>query len=446
MRLWKGKQIPLRGDNKKGNCNGKGAGGFGDRVFCDMSAAVTSVNSPRTSERPWIFGLLIAPSAVVANGVVQGGVLAYLLSLQGIGSGTQSHLIGLLSLPTSLYFLWSPITDFFVRRRTWLLIGGLTAAVLMGLAFQSPNLSAHGALVLMLLSACCGQLVVSSAGGMMGVLHSEETRRKAGSFYQAGSMGLGALSAWGLMWLSPRVGRGVLGGVAAAMIGVPALAALLAPRQDRLSDETLRATGQRIWREFRSTFVRWDAVPYTLCMVFPGATGAAVGLLTGVAAQYGVRGDRVAWVNGLLGGMVMAAGSGLMALLKTRVRATVLYMLVALVNCGCMAVMWLLPMRPSTYYMGVLLYLFTVGACYAVFTAVVLEFLGNSGKSGSGRYSIINSLGNVPVLYMIQVDGWGAERWGGRGIALAESVAGGVGALVLLAWFLSRKPRPRGME
>ena len=405
--------------------------------------ASDSSSQPDSQDRSWIFGLLIGPSAVVANGVVQGGVLAYLLSLQGVGSGQQSHLIGLLALPTSLYFLWSPITDFFVRRRTWLLIGGLTAAVLMGMAFQLPHLSSRGSLVLMLLSACCSQLVVSSAGGMMGALHSEGVRRKAGSFYQAGSMGLGALSAWALMWLSSRVGRGALGAVAAAMIGIPALAALLAPPQDRLSEETLGATARRIWTEFRSTFLRWDAVPYTVCMLFPGATGAAVGLLTGVAAQYGVRGDRVAWVNGLVGGLLMAAGSGVMALIAVRARATVMYMLVALVNCGCLSVLWLLPMRPSTYYLGVLLYLFTVGSCYAAFTAVVLEFLGNSGKSGSGRYSLINSLGNVPVLYMIQVDGWGGDRWGGRGVALAESVVGGVGALVLLAWFLGRKRRSR---
>ena len=55
-----------------------------------------------TRERPWIFGFLIAPSAVVGNGVIQGGVLSYLLSMQGVGSGMQSHLIGLLALPTSL--------------------------------------------------------------------------------------------------------------------------------------------------------------------------------------------------------------------------------------------------------------------------------------------------------------------------------------------------------
>src|ERR1039458_7518591 len=78
-------------------------------------------------DRPWLCSQMIAPSAVVANGVIQGGVLAYLLSVQGIGSGRQSRMMFLLGLPTWLYFLWSPITDFFVRRRTWVLIGGVLA-------------------------------------------------------------------------------------------------------------------------------------------------------------------------------------------------------------------------------------------------------------------------------------------------------------------------------
>jgi PAT family beta-lactamase induction signal transducer AmpG len=86
------------------------------------------------------------------------------------------------------------------------------------------------------------------------------------------------------------------------------------------------------------------------------------------------------------------------------------------------------------------LYLFTVGSCYAMFTAVVLEFLGASGKSGGARYSIINSLGNIPVLYMLQLDGWGGEHWGGRGLAAVEAVVGGVGAVLLLACFLIRAP------
>ena len=58
---------------------------------------------------------------------------------------------------------------------------------------------------------------------------------------------------------------------------------------------------------------------------------------------------------------------------------------------------------------------------------------------GSGRYSIINSLGNVPVLYMLVLDGWGGDKWGARGLAGTEAVVGAVGAMILLAYFMTRK-------
>ena len=147
----------------------------------------------------------------------------------------------------------------------------------------------------------------------------------------------------------------------------------------------------------------------------------------------------MAWMNGLAGGLLMAGGSATAAILPAKTRAAVMYMIVALVNCATLCILWLGPLRPSTYYLGVTLYLFTVGICYAMFTAVVLEFLGHSGKSGSGRYSIINSLGNVPVLYMLTLDGWGGDKWGARGLSGTEAVVGAVGAVILLAYFLSRK-------
>jgi PAT family beta-lactamase induction signal transducer AmpG len=390
-------------------------------------------------DRPWLYSLLIAPSAVMMNGVVQGGVLAYLLSVQGIGSGRQSRIISLLSLPTIWYFLWGPVTDFFVRRRTWLLVGGLTASVAMAAAFHERDLSSRSAFLLMLLSACCSQLVVSGCGGMMGAMHAERSRRVASSFYQAGSMGFGALSMSLLVWQSARVSQAKLGWLAAALIGLPTLFALAAPRQEIITEESFSATIYRVWLECKKMLWRWEALPYIACLTFPMGSGAAISLLPGVAKQFGVSGDNVAWINGLLGGLLMAAGSTCAALLTSRVRASVMYMIVALVNCATLCVFWLGPLRPSTYYGGVLFYLFTIGTCYAMFTAVLLEFLGASGKSGSGRYSVLNALGNVPVIYMLRVDGWGGDKWGGRGLAGSEAVVGAVGAVILLAYFLTHK-------
>jgi PAT family beta-lactamase induction signal transducer AmpG len=403
------------------------------------SALAPAPKNEAAGGRAWLFAFLIAPSAMVANGVIQGGVLAYMLSQRGIGSGGQSHLVFLLALPTMIYFLWSPLTDFLVRRRTWLLIGGVSSGVFMAVALAQKNLQATSTIVLMFLAACCGQLVVSSCGGMLGELRSERTRRTAGSFYQGGALGFGALAALVLIPMSDA-GRPVLLGLAAgAMIALPALTAFAAPTQETISGDTLAQTLRRMGREFVETFWRWKAIPYTLCMLFPMNSGAAVSLITGVAKSYGVNGTHVAWMNGFGGAVLMGAGSLAAALISAKSRATVVYMLLGLLNAAALAVTWLGPLHPTTYYLGVMLYLFTTGAGYAYFTAVVLEFLGQSGRSGSARYSIINSLGNVPVLYMIRLDGWGGDKWGPRGLSGVDAVVSASGALILLIYFLTRK-------
>src|SRR5260370_16984554 len=79
-----------------------------EAVALDQAAGL---NPPTAKERPWLFGLLIAPNAVLAYGIIS-GVLSYLLRRQGVGIGRSSEIISLLILPQTLYFLWSPITDF----------------------------------------------------------------------------------------------------------------------------------------------------------------------------------------------------------------------------------------------------------------------------------------------------------------------------------------------
>jgi len=229
----------------------------------------------------------------------------------------------------------------------------------------------------------------------------------------------------------------VLGLIAGVLIVAPALFAIAAPQQEQVEEADFSRTIRRVWAEFKTTFLNWKAIPYTLCLGLPIGSGAAVGLLTGVAQDYGVSGQSVAWMNGVGGALLLAGGALSVSLIPAQLRASVAYCLMGVVNAGCIAVLGFGPMRPATYFIGVALYLFTVGGCYALFTAVVLEFMGASGKTGSGRYSIINSLGNVPVIYTIKLDGWGGGHWGPRGISATEAVAGSVAGLIMLAYFLT---------
>ena len=273
----------------------------------------------------------------------------------------------------------------------------------------------------------------------MGALHSEATRRRASSFYQAGSLAFAALAIFVIVSLTGRYSLGTLGWIAAALVAVPALFALAAPKQPFVQTHGLEETLHRIWTEFKATFITWRALPYTLIMTFPMGSGAAIGLLPGLATDYGISAQQVAWMNGIAGALLTAAGAMSVALIPARVRASVAYLTACLINTLPLAILWLGPLHPSTYFIGSTLYLFSIGACYALFTAVVLEFLGVSGKTGSGRYSIINSLGNVPVAYMTYLDGQGAGHFGPRGLPATEAVLGAIGATLLLAYFLTQR-------
>jgi PAT family beta-lactamase induction signal transducer AmpG len=395
-------------------------------------------------ERPWLFGLLIAPMAVLSNGIIGGGGLSYLFRSQGVNMARGAEIIALLNLPQIIYFLWSPLTDFWIRRRSWLMIAATTAAVCMLFAFQRPLLASTSAVTLIFLSACIGQLVIAACGGMMGSLHSEASRRRASSFYQGGSLGFGAVALFVLTFLSERMHLGTLGWIAAAMIALPSLAALAAPEQEVVSERTFKETVARIGKEAKTTFLRWEAIPYTLTCMFPMGSGAMIQLLPGLARDYHVSGHQVGWINGVAGSLLMAGGAIAYPLIPTRVRAPVAYLTVGLINEATLAIVWLGPLRPATYLIGSTLFLFTVGASYAGFTSVVLEFLGKSGKSGSARYSIINALGNIPVASMVLIDGLGYAHWGIRGMPGIDVVVGSVASLSMLAYFLThrRKPTP----
>lgn len=408
-------------------------------------AATESDTVPASSERPWLFAFLIAPAAVIAIGLVD-GALSFLLRREGVDPGRSAGIVALLSLPHAIYFLWGPVTDFFVRRRTWLMLAAVAAAGMLLAAFRQPRLGSTPAIVLMFLAACFVDIVVAACGGMMGALKSEVNRRRAGSFYQSGSLALAALAVFALTLFAGRLSLGWLGIIVAAMIVLPSLFALAAPPQSMIVEHSARETLTRVWSEFKSTFLRREAIPYTLLVTFPMNSGAMIGLITGLATDYHVTGRQVAWVNGLGGALLSTAGALAVSLIPVRIRAPIAFLIAGLTNAAAVAVLAVAPLRPATYFAATVLNLLTIGAGYALFTGVALEFLGGSGKSGSSRYAIINSLGNLPVAYMSWIDGRGYAHWGPRGMAATDAVISAFGASLLLGHFIFSRRRQKRAE
>ena len=78
-----------------------------------------------------------------------------------------------------------------------------------------------------------------------------------------------------------------------------------------------------------------------------------------------------------------------------------------------------------------LAYAFVAGAATAAFSALVLYATGRG--AASTKYAVLNSLGNVPVVYMTAFDGWAHDRWSAAGMLNAEALAGGLCIAIGLA-------------
>lgn len=404
---------------------------------------VETQSPPARRELPWLFAFLIAPDAVISLGLAS-GALTFLLRNEGVAPGRAASIAALIALPHAIYFFWGPITDFWMRRRTWLMIAAAAAATAVLAAFHQSTLATPWAVRLLFLGACFGVVVAAACGGMMGTLTRETNKRRASSFYQAGSLAVGAVAVFLLLSSAERFSLGALGWIAAALIVFPALFAIGAPAQSMVREHGAWETIVRVGREFKSTFLRWEAIPYALLILAPCASGAMIGLLPELARDYGVSGAQVAWINGVGGALLTTAGALSASLIPVRVRTPVAYLLAGLANAATLALLSVGPRQPAIYFASTVLFLFTVGAGYALFTAVSLEFLGGSGKSGSSRYAIINSLGNVPVVYMTWLDGRGYALWGPRGMSGIDALVSALAVFVLLGHFVfSRRYKQR---
>jgi MFS transporter, PAT family, beta-lactamase induction signal transducer AmpG len=129
----------------------------------------------RQAPAPWHFGILNLSHGVVSGGV-SGTLLAYMLRQQGVTPHHIANESSLLILPGSLFFLWSPITDFLLRRRTWLLISSTLASVAVMLALQMNSYASRSAVMLLLLATCLIFVAAAAVGGLVASLMRPDQR------------------------------------------------------------------------------------------------------------------------------------------------------------------------------------------------------------------------------------------------------------------------------
>jgi len=160
--------------------------------------------------------------------------------------------------------------------------------------------------------------------------------------------------------------------------------------------ELFKGIGKEIWDVIRTPERRWSAA----LLVAPGGTGAAMFLLPAVASHYGVGATGVTWINGVGGGVLMAFGSHCGTLIPSDWDRRLMYAFAGLLN-ACAALVLIVANHPSIYLAGTALYLITNGFGWAWFTALTAEVVGLEVRDASTLFTILNSAGSIPLIYMI---------------------------------------------
>lgn len=396
------------------------------------------MTSPRPTPPP-VFGLTILPFAAAVGYVTIAA--PYWLVTRGVSLTAIGAMSGTSLAPHAFKFLWAPLLDLGGRRRLWFVLTTLLAGLCIGWLALLPAPEHHLAAftALALLANIFATTSCAAADGLMAVTTAPDRKGSAAAWRMAGNVGgTGVLGAFAL-WLAGRTSVPLAGLALGIVCGASAFAALAIeePRPDlsamvrsiRDVGTSLAEIGRDMWATVKSR----DGWTGIIICALPVGAGALTNLFSAIGPEYGASESRVAFVNGLWGGVVGAAGSFVGGWLADCMNRRLAYAVSGALTAASAAAMLLAPLSPETFTWGTLAYNFTNGIAFAALAAFILEMVGKSVAAAT-KYTFFIAIANLAGSYVTALDGFASEfrKIGARGSLAADALLTLAGIAVLL--------------
>jgi hypothetical protein len=370
------------------------------------------------------------------------GPLSWLLRTAGMSVGDVANAIALLGIPSSIYFLWSPLADLWMPRRGWYVLSTVAAgvalvggAVILGRDSQAAVWAFFGAMIFCM-------LISSSYGGLMASMIAPANRTRAAAWAQASNLGGGAIVS-SLILLVAQHSVGFIWGIATALVMIlPAVSVMGLKEPVRAPSPGFLVHWGQVGSELRETCLTPKNFFGLLLLIAPPGAGALIGLLPAIAQDYGVAGFDVVWINGLGGGLLMAAGC-MVGGWVPRFDRRIAYALAGAVNAIPAFFLVFAPPTYNVYMVGTVVYLFTIGLTSTLSMDLVLDVVGAAGRSGSMRYSILTAMSYIPIAYMTWLEGLASNSYGFHGVPFVEALSALFDLPLILIWVLWRRKLAR---
>ena len=340
-------------------------------------------------------------------------------------------------------FLWAPVADLTLTLRKWYWIGVVACtSTLLWLCITPLTIKGEFLLiVIVFVSQVSATFVVLPVGGIMAHRIEETKKGMAAGWYQAGNLGGVGIGGGAGLWLATHYSLMVAGVVLCAASVVCALVVQLIKDVECNKENTIMHQTVLMGKDLLS-MVRIPIVLFILIVfLMPMGTGAASNLFSAIAGDWKTDADTVALATGLLSGVVSAVGCVIGGWFADKWGVWIGYF--GSVTIGALVALGMagLPYLPIMYIGGVLFYAFGLGLVNASFSALTLYATGK--KNAATKYALLSSLSNIPIVYMTEVDGWGHDKYGSKGMLVLESAL--CLLFVVICLFFLKKMKERNL-
>lgn len=392
------------------------------------------MKSPQRVPPVWLMGLGNATMGF-STGLVF-FVLPQLLAADHVPEGRIATLTAIAFSTNFWCVLFAPILDVRFSRRWY----ATAFAASAGLSITMAVLTLRHPLLLeiaMVLNTLSVTLSSSALGGWLsGVVAAEDKNLLSKWMNIALVSGAGIASVAG-----GELFRALPGGLAALILGVmvflPAVIFLLipAPGPDRrLASESF----VQFNREVLSLFRRRPVVVVLLLFLVPCSTFALPNLLGGLGADFHAS-ERLISLSGGIGGFFPGLlGCTLFPLIARRIPLRFLYLANGILGSLFTLSLVVLPHVPLTYGIALFGEFLFQSVAFSIQIGIVFEAIGPNNPLAATTFSFLTAATNVPVTYVMLVDGHAYTAGGVKGILVVDAAIGiatCIAAGVLLARF-----------
>ncbi len=390
------------------------------------------LRAPADRKTPaWVFLPLLLPFGISAG--YASVTLSFMLKGAGMAPAMIAALVAFSVWPQTWKVFWAPLVDTTFGPRRWHVVGSLgTGLAILALSVVPASAKTAALLtVLIVVSSLASTLVSMSAEVFMAHDVEDERKGDVSGWSQAGNLGGAGLGGGLGLWLAQHAPQPWMGGaVLALMCCACSLALLLVhaaprPRTRPRIVEGLRDVLADLWAVARSR----AGLLVLVLMLLPIGSGGAQALWAAIAGDWRADGDTVALVNGVLSGLASLVGAVLAGWLCDRLDRRTAYCAFGLMLGAVAVAMAIGPRTREVFIAATLGYAFVLGACYAGYSAAVLEAIGKG--AAATKFNLLASVSNIPIALMTTWDGQFHDRFGAGGMLFAE---GGI-ALAAVAFF-----------